>query len=120
VESVRFKIWYDDGGTYTDEDGPPELAPKRGVQAISQSDPHCGRTLCRADDFYVYQNYDGIRSFQGVDQFGLHDYLIESGYKLVLFGRTIGNQEYREVLARVNADDYLPIRTSSQKAERRG
>lgn len=120
MEAGRFKIWYDDGTTYTDADGPAELAPKRGVQAIAQSDPNCGRTLCRADDFYIYQDYDGIAGFQGVDQFGLHDYLIEPGYKLVFFGRTIGNQEYRKILATVNADDYLPVRTSWRKDECRG
>mgnify|MGYP001822894045 CR=1 FL=1 len=114
----KFKIWYDDGSTYSD--GPPELAPKRGVQVIAQSDKDCGRTICRSDDFYVYQEYDGVWSFQGVDQFGLYDYLIEPGYKLVLFGRTIGNDEYRSILQCAVNDPDLPAKTSWQADERRG
>ena len=114
---AKFKIWYDDGTVYS---GKPELAPKRGVQCIAQTDPECGRTICRSDDFYVYQEYDGILGFQGVDQFGLHDYLIEPGYKLVLFGRTIGNREYKSILQKAVNDLDLPVKTSWDSGERRG
>lgn len=90
------------------------------MQCIAQSDPDCGRTICRADDFYIYREFDGRLSFQGVDQFGLHDYLIEPGFKLVLFGRTIGNNEYKAILRKATTDPDLPVKTSWDSSERRG
>ena len=117
MSSHDFKVWYDNGATYT---GPPEQAPKRGVICIAQKDPDCGRTICRSDDFYIYSIFDGRPGWQGVDQFGLHDYLIEPGYKLVLFGRTIGNNEYKEILRKAIYDPDLPVKSPWDSGERRG
>lgn len=117
---MDWKIWYSDGSTFTSEEGPPELAPKRGVQAIACRDKTFGRIVCRSNDFYIWSVYDGQPGWQGVDYFGLWDYLQEPGVKIVLFGRTIGNVEYRQLINRVVSDPDLPTKTCWAAEERRG
>lgn len=114
-----WKVWYDGGSTFSSADGPPENAPKRGVQAIACADAECGRYICRSNDFYIWSVYDGQPGWQGVDYFGLWDYLQEPGAKIVLFGRTIGNAEYRQTLNRVMNDPELPDKVCWHAEERR-
>lgn len=115
-----WKVWYSDGSTFSSSDGPPELAPKRGVQAIACSDREHGRVICRSNDFYIWSVFDGEWGWQGVDYFGLWDYLQDPGSKIVLFGRTIGNAEYRQLINRVVNDPELPAKTAWHAEERRG
>ena len=82
------KIFYGDGTEY-EGDSPPA----RDVQVILQRDAD-GPHFQSGSDFYVKR---GGR-WQGVDHFGLYDYLLDSG--LVLFGRTISREEYNEVYQR--------------------
>ena len=117
---LRFKIWYGDHSTYTDQDGPAELAPKTNVQLVTIEDREHGRVICKADDFYIYDLFDGEWSWQGVDYFGMWDYLSRPGNKVVLFGRTLGNLQYREIVQRAYDDDYLPQKTAWHVGERHG
>ena len=107
-----WKIFYPDS-TYM---GDPELAPKLGVQAIIVSDPHVGRRVERADDFYIWTPENG--GWRGANHFRLAEYLQSPGYKVVLFGRTIGNEEYADVLDRATNDKDLPPKTGKLKGER--
>lgn len=116
---MRWKIFYDNGSTFTDVDGKPFDAPKRGVIAITVQDGEHGRALCRDNDFYIWNVYDGNELWQGVDWFGLWDYLVDPGVKIVLFGRTIGNKEYRNLINKVVNDPYLPNKTGWAQGERR-
>lgn len=114
----KFKIWYGDGSTFTDEDGAPELAPKTNVQCVTIECPEHGQVVCKADDFYIYDVYDGEGCWQGVDYFGMWDYLSRPGTKIVLFGRTLGNEEYRQIVGAAMDDPYLPQKTNWHKGER--
>lgn len=113
---VEWKIFYSDG-SYTNEDGPPELAPKRGVQAIAVRDDLIGRRIERSEDHYIWTPENG--GWRGVDEFGLFDYLIEPGFKVVLFGRTLSNDDYRATWDRVANDSDLPPRSAVGTDERR-
>lgn len=115
-----WKVWYDDREPFTSSDGPPELAPKRGVQCVVVSDRDHGWYFCRSNDFYIWAEYDGTMGWQGVDYFGLWDYLQAPGSKVVLFGRTIGNVEYRQLLNRATNDPELPQKTAYHAEERHG
>ena len=113
---MKFKIYYDDGSTYTDQDGPIELAPKVGVICIAQEDAFAGRKIDRSCDYYVMHDY-GMR---GVDQFGLYDYLTQPGSKIVLFGRTVSDERWREIWDEAaNRDTYLPLKSAMTDDERR-
>lgn len=119
MREAKFKIWYGDGSTYTDQDGRPEDAPKVNVQFIAVEDDMHGMGLCRNSDFYVWDFYDGMWGWQGVDRWGFQDYMEQPGLKLVLFGRTLGNVEYSEMLSKALHDDYLPQKTAYMPGELR-
>ena len=112
---MRWQIFYGDDTEYRDSDGPPELAPTRNVQAIVSEDPDTGRRIERQVDFYVWH---ASRGWVGVDRFGLYDYLIEPGWKIVLFGRTLSYREYSRLLDRASKSDYLPPKSAHLPEER--
>lgn len=116
---LKWKIFYGDGATFTDQDGAAESAPKTNVQLIAIEDREHGRVICKADDFYIYDVFDGELNWQGVDYFGMWDYLSRPGAKVVLFGRTLGNVEYRNVVQRAFEDGYLPPKTAWHVGERK-
>lgn len=99
------RIFYGDGSVFDDENGNP---PARDVQVIIQADDVVGAYALSGHDYYVRQGTEWV----GVDIFGLFDYLLDSG--LVLFGRTITNDEYRKLLARAEIE-----RTAYKQGERR-
>jgi len=111
---MRWKIFYGDGSTYT---GDPYTAPARNVQAIIADDEHHGWHCVRTCDYYWY--LPDLDLWQGGDMFGLFDHLIEPGQKRVLFGRTLGNQEFADVMAMAYDDPDLPPKTGWRPNERR-
>jgi len=49
----RWRIWYSGGDTFSNEDGPPEDAPRDGVQAIAEK--RDGRTIVwTGSDLYCW------------------------------------------------------------------
>lgn len=92
---MEWRIFYDDGSTFSDEDGTPEQAPARGVIAIVCRDPVARWVVCSRFDYYVWRG-----EWFGVDIFGLFDYLVDPGWKGVTFGRTIANEEFRKIHTR--------------------
>ncbi len=65
-----WKIWYDDGTTFSNEEGNPEDAPIDGVQAILQWLPLGNYNIIPSSDYYwwlddrwVYGNSNGLERF---------------------------------------------------------
>ena len=112
-----WKIYYDDKKTFTDKDGNPEEAPCRGVLVITQSCERVGRAVTHSRDYYIYSKRLG--GWEGVDTFGLFDYLSHPGFKIVKFGRTVTNEEWNEVLLRAVDDPELPKKSGWLPRERR-
>lgn len=96
---MRWLIYYADGTTYA---GAQQQAPERGVQAIIQQDETTGWYAITGYDYYVWL-WDGLQ-WAGVDVFGLWDYLAQPGWKRVLFGRAVSNEEYETIYARALKD----------------
>lgn len=114
-------IAYGDGWEFTSEDGGPEDVPGRGVQIIAQVHPEHGRQLVISRPDYGWGGYywwteDG---WYGGDMIGMLDYLMEPGFKVVKFGRSVPDLQFREVLRRANEDERLPPRSASTKQEAR-
>lgn len=86
--SLEWRIYYGDDSTFTNLDGSPWDAPAVGVVAITVADPSVGRWVARASDYYVYDPAQFTPAWEGVDTFGLWDYLTQPGPRKVLFGRT--------------------------------
>jgi hypothetical protein len=82
---MRWRIYYDDGSSFSDADGTLAAAPAWGVQAIV-----CEPDVWHAGDFA-----------------GLIDFLARRG--LVKFGRLTSNESYRRALQRAQGDpDFDP------------
>ena len=101
---MKWKIYYGDGSTYTSEYGTPQVAPSRDVQVIVQDHPRVGVELVSSADYYVWMVNDDYARWWGVDIFGLFDYLVEAGWKRVLFGRTLLQEEYNEIVKEASED----------------
>lgn len=99
-----YKVFYSGGQIY-DSATDPGQPPARDVQVILQYDSRVGPYFQTGADYYVFR--DG--RWLGVDIFGLFDFLLDSG--LVLFGRTINNQEYQAIYQRAKVDKQTWLRS---------
>ena len=77
---LQWRIYYDDGSTYSNEDGELVAAPSFGVQAI----------VCDPD---VWHSGDFV---------GLIDFLIRKG--IVKFGRLASNEDYHNAVNAAQKD----------------
>ena len=111
---MRFRIYYDDGSTYSDRDGEPFYARPYGVEvvAIESASAPSGVALQHglpAKHNWVWKN-DGLEPAQEpiwhlVDEAGLWDYLLMyRGPKAVLIGRTIRNEAFWALMSRASKE----------------
>jgi len=91
---MNWIIWYDDGSSFTSEDGQPYEAPRDGVQVVAVEHPNAGRLLWHSADYYCWQDSEWVpRSL-----IGLMDYLRKSGAeKIVLQGRATAYKKFTDV-----------------------
>lgn len=108
---ANWRIYYSDGTTY--DQGQGGAVPARDVQVIVQKSQEVGWHTRAGDDYYVQKGDEWV----GVDIFGLFDYLLDTG--LVLFGRTVTNKEFQEVIKRALADREFGLKTGYLPKERR-
>jgi len=113
---MQWKIYYADGSSYY---GEPELAPKRGVQAILIKDELVGRRIESSRDYYVYWPERG--GWRSVDHFAFYEYLFEANppTKIVLFGSVMDDGEYRALWDIISNDPDLPPKSGFLKDERK-
>ena len=104
---MQWKIFYGDGSTFSDVNGPASLAPPLNVQVIVQvADIAIGRRTISGKSFYWYEP-DG--QWYGGNQFDLFDYLMRTSCGIVKFGREIPRLVFESILTRAVADpDLLP------------
>ena len=114
---MNWRIYYSDGSTFSDQDGTPWIAPARDVQVIVMESKEHGWQTQALTDYYVWDVRSNEARWWGVDLFGLYDYLIEPGHKRVLFGRTIGKQEFNEIFKRASEDVDFASKTSFANQE---
>lgn len=93
---MKFIIHYSDHKTAVENVG-DDYSP-RDVQVIVQEHPTIGWHTQSGYDYYVWR--DG--RWVGVDIFGLYDFLLDIG--LVLFGRTLTQSEFNDVMKRALED----------------
>jgi hypothetical protein len=130
---MKFKIYYGDGSTYSDEDGLFEDAPYLNVMILATEDPDVGRELDFGARGEFYAWWPGKTKPWGFDRVGILDYLHEIGYPEstylsdlsledfkkagVKIGRSIDNHEFRSVLQMVNEDPYLQPKSAISQRE---
>lgn len=107
---MEWTIIYEDGSEFTSEDGTPEEAPPEGVQVIIDANPIVGRRVLTSPlGFYWYENGEWwvCLDFMGK---GFTDYLRKPGYKVIKFGSTIGDDEFRALHDRAVDDPRFPFK----------
>lgn len=114
--SLQWRIYYGDGSTFDNTQGEPDESPALNVQVITIIDPDVGRLLLHRYDFYWYDFDHAIWS--AGDIFGMFDYLCQPGIKVVRFGRSIVNREYREIVTRAGSDPDFPRKSARLPGER--
>lgn len=101
---MEWKILYSEG-SFSSDDGGPEMVPKTDVQAILVRDELIGRRIEARNDFYIW----AAHGWRGCDYAGFYDYLMQPGAKIVLFGRTMADPAWRELWTRAFRDpDFAP------------
>lgn len=116
--SLEWRIYYDDGSTFDNLEGGPADAPALGVIAVTSIDAEVGFWTARSADYYCYDPDRFTPYWEGVDIFGMWDYLALPGMKRVLFGRTIPNREYEKILHRAMHDPDFPPKQGWRPNER--
>lgn len=85
-EGLKWRIYYGDGTTYDNFDGPPEESPAGGVQAI----------VCLPGYWYCG------------DEVGYFQHMLEPGWKIIRFGSLISNEDYARIKQQALADPDFP------------
>ena len=112
---MRWRIYYCDGTTFSDEAGPAEPAPCDGVMVVVQRDLTAEIERLYYKHFYVWSTrYDcwlglGDQRAPGDGHHGLYSYLRQPGWKKVLNGETVPYHVFTRVLDRaINDPDFPP------------
>jgi len=105
---MRWCIYYADGSTYI---GDVADAPVVGVQLIAQEDRANGwNALCNFP-FYIWDTRDGITKWYCASESGRENYMREVGWKKVLIGSWIGDEQYQKISDRVKNDNQFAMKT---------
>lgn len=99
---MQWRIYYGDGSTYSDRDGPPQDAPGRDVQVIARKyDNPRGFSLMHGKDAFVWRN----EGWCAVDIAGLWDYLLNyPGWQKVIFGRNAPDKVYKDIVGKAGKE----------------
>jgi len=97
-----WKIWYDDGSTFTNEDGDPEYAHVDGVQAILQWLPHGNYDIISTSDYYWWL-WD---RWVGGSLSGLERYLRKRDQiqVIIIFGRWTSSLLFEKITKQVHGE----------------
>lgn len=102
----KWRLYYDDGSTFSDGDGAPHDSPPWGVVAVSQPDaPNGSRELLGNGDYYLYRKDIGLWHEVATD--GLPDHLAHFGHLMscVRPGRWMPNRvEWVKIVERMRAE----------------
>lgn len=98
---MRWRIYYSDGSTFSDRDGPPFEAPQLDVQVVAMHLDGRG-FINHGKDAYYWRPDIG---WSGCDQAGLWDYLMfYRGPKAVIFGRSVRDAVYWQTVERAGLE----------------
>ena len=115
---MNWKIYYNDGSTYSDHDGDAFDAPGRGVQVIVIVDKdHGWRTQC-GEHNYVWDKRGRYSAWWGCNDTGLLLYLLDPGPRKVIFGTQISRREFDMIFGKASQDPDFPEKTSYASGER--
>jgi len=103
-------VYYVDGKRFSSLDGQPQEAPGGGVLAVVQDDAEVGVLVHQQNDFYCYGEEFG--GWAGMDVFGLAQYLMKPGFKVVKLGEVMSTDKYKAMLAEIRKNPMLPSKSA--------
>ena len=102
---MKWCIYYSDGKTISDEDATPFRIERRSdVQVLVQESPDHNWVTTSGFDYYVWETKGEETKWWGADIFGLHHYLLQPGFKCVLFGVMIDKKTFRAIFDRAREE----------------
>lgn len=105
--TVRWRVYYDNGSTFSNEDGTPEQSPAFGVICIVSTNDLIGRIILHKHDWYWWIADEKV--WFGGDIFGLLDRLLHRlSTEAILQGRTVPNEAFRDTMGRADKDEDFP------------
>lgn len=105
--TMRWKIWYSDGSTFSDADGTPDEAPKSGVQVIHVADGRCGRRVLKLVDYYVWAP-SLSRWLDCVDSASAILRMSREAWSIILRGEYLLEADFEKILIASHEDNYIP------------
>jgi len=113
VGNPEWLVFYGDGSTLSNLDIDPQDVPWDDVQAVIQFREDVG-WFSLTKDFYWYEH----NQWFGGDQFGMFDYLTRPGWRKVVFGRYIPDQQFKKIMQSMD-EKMLQLKSAYLKGERR-
>ncbi len=111
---AKWVIYYADGSSFSDLDGPPEAAPRCYVQCIAVANIGCGHYVLGEQNFYCWHDDQWVPH----DTSGLYQYLAAPGKeKIVLQGYWMDRTKYFQMRKRARQDSRLPPATAEGPRE---
>ena len=96
-----YKIWYDDGSTFSSDDGNPEDAPMDGAQAILQWLPNGNYEIIPPNHYYWWM----LDRWVSGSQSGIDRYLRKRDHKIIIiFGRWTSSALFQQIQKEVHLD----------------
>ena len=100
---MKWKIYYSDHSEKHDTSvgseyvTPFSITRRADVQVIMLESPDHNWITLSGYDYYIWDNKGDGAKWWGIDIFGLHHYLLQPGYKCVIFGTRIDKNRFREI-----------------------
>jgi len=111
-------VYYEDGASFTSDDGPPEKVPKEGVQVVAVADVGTGKLLWHSFDAYCWHK-EG--EWVPHSEIGLRRYLAlsEEGKEPGIFirGYAIPYRRFTAIYQQAVDDPRLPLKTANDPRE---
>lgn len=116
---MRWRIYYADGSTFSNEDGGPHDAPYYGVQAVCQPEPDVGLETLHAFDYYTYAKgrWYGLSGHDGLVD---HVTAYAPQIMALVVGRQIQRQQYQAIMRRALHDPDFPCKSAKHAGESPG
>ncbi len=108
---MKWKVFYINGETFSNQNGNPEDAPGGGVLAVVQEDDSVGVLVHQMNDFYVFDEQYG--GWYGLDYIGFTQYVIRPGFKIVKVGEAMDTERYKRMIADIRKDPNLPNKSAN-------
>ena len=102
----EWRIYYDDGATFSNLDGEPDEAPPFGFICAVGYDETGKRYIMHGWDHYCWDKE--AKQWWGMDQYGLIDRLARNLVYAYKQGRTVTKTRFQEIMQDANLDPDFP------------